>query len=420
MSLRFAFLLSFLFVVLSAAVPAHAQDGPDLFSGETLTVTGDARIVGADGEQGWLDGGYGKARFDGAKNGDFKLRPQLAEADIIWQPRFTWSLTGTVVAIAQRGQQHPVDLSEAALQFKPLLPGRTRLTVRAGLYWPAISLEHSGPEWAVTDTITPSAINSWIGDEVKIVGTEATAATTAGRHRIAATLGVFGFNDTAGTLLAFRGWALHDEKATAFGLQPLPPLNAFMQGAQAPETRPVVEIDHRVGWYAKLGWSPSEHVELQGFHYDNRADPHAVTSAQQWGWRTRFDNLGAIASFGHFQLKAQALSGRTEMGYPMPSTIWVDTKFRSAFLLMTRIFDHGSISARAEAFGTRSHGSVLTALDSEDGWALTAAARREIAPHLTLLAEVLHVDGRKDARIATGLAPRQRTNQVQIALRVRI
>jgi hypothetical protein len=420
MSLRVALCLSFLFVVLSAAVPAHAQDGLELFTPETVTVAGDMRIAGADGEPGWLDGGYGKTRFDGAGNGDFRVRPRLAEADLIWEPRFTWSLTGTVVAVAQQGQEHPVDLSEAVLQFKPLIPGPAKVNARAGLYWPAVSLEHSGPEWRVTDTITPSAINSWIGDEVKVVGAEATASTEIGSHRVAATLGAFGFNDTAGTLLAFRGWALHDEKATAFGRQPLPPLDPFMQAAQAPSTRPVGEIDHRIGWYAKLGWSPSEHFELQGFHYDNRGDPEAVTPALQWGWRTRFDNLGAVASFGHFQLKAQALRGRTEMGFPMPTRIWVDTSFRSAFLLATRSFDRGSVSARVEAFGTRSRGSVLDGEYSEDGWAFTAAARREIAPHFTLLAEYLHVESSKAARADIGLAPRQRTNQLQIALRVRL
>ncbi|MEI9926712.1 MAG: hypothetical protein WDN44_02075 [Sphingomonas sp.] len=40
------------------------------------------------------------------------------------------------------------------MTFKPLLPGPAKVSARAGLFWPAVSLEHSGPEWAVTDTIT--------------------------------------------------------------------------------------------------------------------------------------------------------------------------------------------------------------------------------------------------------------------------
>ena len=109
------------------------------------------------------------ARFDGNAAGDAQLRPHLVEGNLIWQPRFTWTLTGTVVVTpAQHGQEHPVDLSEAVLTYKPLpLPGPPPpKSARAGLFWPPVSLEHSGPDWAVADTITPSAINSWIGDEV--------------------------------------------------------------------------------------------------------------------------------------------------------------------------------------------------------------------------------------------------------------
>jgi hypothetical protein len=406
------------FLIAGAADPARAQDGPELFTPETVSVAGDIRLVGADGEQGWLDGGYGKARFDGNADRDFRVRPQAGEADLIWQPRFTWSLSGTVVVTAQHGQDHAVDLSEAALTFKPLLGGgNTKVVVRAGLFWPPVSLEHSRPEWAVTDTITPSAINSWIGEEVKVVGTEATVSTTLGRSRIAATAAAFGFNDTAGTLLSFRGWALHDQKATAFGLQPLPPLDGLMANAQAPRTRPLAEIDNRVGWYAKLGWSPAEAFEVQLFHYDNRGDPRAKSAGRQWGWRTRFDNIGAIVSLGRVQLKAQAMGGRTEMGFPMAGRIWVDTRFRSAFLLATRSFDRGSVSARIEAFDTHGRGSVLDDDYSDTGRALTLAARRDLGEHFSLLAEYLHVSSRIEERDEVGLAPRQRTNQFQLALR---
>ena len=406
------------FAALAAAAPAHAQG---IFSGETLSVAGDVRIVGVDGETSWIDGGLGKTRFDpNDPSGDFEVRPWLAEADLIWQPRFTWSLSGTVVVSAQHGQEHALDVPEAALTFKPMLPGPAKLTVRAGLYWPAISLEHSGPEWAVTDTITPSAINSWIGDEIKTGGAEATVTAPLGSHRVAATLGLFGLNDTSGTLLAFRGWALHDQKATAFGLQPLPQRDPFMQNAQAAKTRPVIELDNRVGWYGKLGWSPSDALELQFFHYDNRGDPEAVTPTLQWGWRTRFNNLGAVVSLDRLTLKAQAMGGRTEMGFPRGGRIWVDTSFRSGFVLATWALPKGSISARADAFGTHSRGSVTGPSFSEDGWALTLAARRDFGPHLSVLAEFLHVDSDKADRLRLGLPARQRQNQFQLALRVHL
>jgi hypothetical protein len=46
------------------ASPAHAQSTVELFTPETVAVSGNIRIIGVDGETSWLDGGYGKTRFD--------------------------------------------------------------------------------------------------------------------------------------------------------------------------------------------------------------------------------------------------------------------------------------------------------------------------------------------------------------------
>jgi hypothetical protein len=415
---RLGWMFCFAFASAIASMPARAQDsGTDLFGPETLSVNGDIRLVAVDGGRGWLDGGYGKARF--GSDGALRVRPEPVEANLVWQPRIGWALTGTVVATAQHGQQHAVDLSEAFVTYKPLL-GQTRIAVRAGLFWPPVSLEHSGSDWHVTETITPSAINAWIGEEVKLGGVEATASVPLGAHRVAATLAVFGWNDTAGTLLALRGWAVHDEKATAFGLQPLPPQVGFMSYVQAPETRPVLELDHRPGWYAKLSWSPSQALELQALHYDNRGNPEIKTPAKQWGWDTDFDQLAAVVALAPVELKAQAMRGRTRMGITNPATgaVWVDAKFQAAYVMATHHFARGSVSLRAEAFGTRNAGSKLGPAWDEDGWAFTGAVRRELGPHVSLLGEVAHIDSRKDARATIGLAPRQQQTIAQLAARL--
>ncbi|MBS0479161.1 MAG: hypothetical protein JSR79_07675 [Proteobacteria bacterium] len=400
---------------------ARAQTAIELFTPETVAAAGDIRIIGVDGEKSWLDDGYGKTRFDtdSARRG-FRIEPQAVEGDLIWTPRFSWAVSGTVVATAQQGQDNAVDLSEAFLSYKPLLGGGAKLTVRAGLFWPPVSLEHTGAGWRVRDTITPSAINGWIGDEVKVGAVEAQLTRPVGGGRLSATVAVFGLNDTAGTLLAFRGWALHDEKAVAFGLQPLPPLNAFMRYVQAPKTRPVIELDNRPGFYAKLDWAPAAWLDLQAFHYDNRGDPEAVTPTLQWGWRTRFDNLSAALAFGDWQVKTQGMAGKTLMGFPDNGRLWVDTTFRAGYVMATRNFAKGSASFRVEAFGVTSMGSKLGRDWSESGWALTAAGRRDIGRILSVLVEASHVDSRKDARALTGLAPGQGQTLVQFALRVHL
>jgi hypothetical protein len=398
---------------------ARAEDAPHL--PYDLSVTGDVRLVAVDGEESWLDGGFGKLRFGAGNGTDVKIRPRAVEGTIAWQPHLTWSLGATIVAIAQRGQENPIDLSEAYLTFKPMPVGKVKFSARAGLFWPPISLEHTGAEWAVRDTITPSAINSWIGEEVKTTGIEVTAATEISGNRLSVTAGLFGMNDTAGTLLAFRGWALHDEKVTAFSRQPLPPLDGFIGMVQAPSTRPVINLDNRPGFYVKLIWAPPGPFELQALHYDNRADPEAVNSELQWGWRTRFDHLGAILDIDdRTRLTGQAITGRTRMGFKQDGSTWIDTRFRSAYLLVTRQVGSGSVAARIEAFGTRSHGSIIGPEYGENGWAITAAARRPIAPFATMLIEILHVESRREQREDVDLSPKQDQNLAQLALRLRM
>jgi hypothetical protein len=271
----------------------------------------------------------------------------------------------------------------------------------------------------VTETITPSAINSWIGEEVKVGAAEATASLGIGQQgRLYATAAIFGFNDTAGTLLSFRGWAFDDVKATAFGHLRLPPRGSFLQYAQGDSTRPVIELDNRPGFYARLAWTSGSAFKLHLFYYDNRGDPEASTDGQQWGWRTRFGEIGATIGMGATRLTLQALAGRTSMGFSRVGEPWVDTRFRAAYALVTRTIGQGSLSGRIDAFGTSNMGSVIGAEDSEHGWAATLAARRSFGPHVTLLAEALHIESDRGARLRVGLKPLQNQTLLQLALRL--
>ena len=108
------------------------------------------------------------------------------------------------------------------------------------------------------------------------------------------------------------------------------------------------------------------------------------------------------------------------MGFPENGRLWIDTTFRSGYLMTTRNFTKGSASVRIEAFGTTSMGSELGRDWSEKGWALTAAGRRDIGKNVSVLVEALHVDSRKDARAFVGLAPNQAQTLIQFALRLHL
>ena len=174
------------------------------------------------------------------------------------------------------------------------------------------------------DSITPSAINSWIGEEVRPLALEGSVETRLGEHKLTATAAVFAANDTAGTLLTFRGWALHDRRTLAFNRQPLPPFEADDEGYQAHFTHPLLDVADgfasRPGFYVKLAWKPPVPVAVELFHFDNRANPEAVNEDIEWGWHTHFTNLGIQAEAAGTVLRAQAMRTTSRPERTPPST----------------------------------------------------------------------------------------------------
>ncbi|MFL6721830.1 MAG: hypothetical protein ACJ8FT_08530 [Sphingomonas sp.] len=400
--------------------PATAESKLKLLTPDTLELSDDLRLVAVDGEKSWVNGGFGK--FRSGSEGDWQLQPQLGNASLVWKPQFTWSLGATIVGSLQGGQRTEAGLSQGYVTFRPMRGSGLAFSVRAGLMWPPVSLEHEGADWHVKDSITPSAINSWIGEEVRPVAAEATIATDVGPHQLRATAALIAGNDTSGTLLTFRGWALHDRTTLAFRRHLLPPLGP-LAGYQAPYTHPLIDLRHgfadRPGFYAKLGWQPPLPIRLELFHYDNGANPEVVNSQLEWGWRTRFDNIGLVADLGSgAELKAQALQGRTRMGYPMDGSRWIDNRFRAAFVMLTRPVGKLGLAARADVFDTDNRGSLFEEEYNEHGWSAMLAAKREWGP-VTGLIELLHVWSDTPAREHAGEQPRQKQTQVQSELRIR-
>jgi hypothetical protein len=222
-----------------------------------------------------------------------------------------------------------VDAGEAYLTYRGDMAGSLRLSARAGLMYPPISLEHDGLEWSVPDTITPSAINSWVAEETKVVGLEATARGAVAGQKLSATVGVFTHGDTAGTLLTFRGWALHDLKSSATGDFPLPPLSPFMAKRQAPFTTRCASWTAAPASMAASNGGPARRLALDLFAYDNDGDRTSVDN-REWSWETRFFNLGARWDLDDAtHLRAQAMQGETLMGYSNANGLWTDVGFQA-------------------------------------------------------------------------------------------
>ena len=190
---------------------------------------------------------------------------------------------------------------------------------------------------------------------------------------------------------------------------------------QAPFTHPLLDVHggfaHRPGYYAKLAWQPPLPVRVELFHYDNRADPEDWNEENEWGWRTRFNNLGLAADLGPgTSLKAQAMQGRTRMGYAVDGRRWIDNRFHSGLAMLTHAFGPVGVTVRGEAFGTRNRGSDVGKDYDDSGWSAMVAAKRDWR-HFTGLVELLHVSSTREDREEVGLRPRQRQTQLQAEVR---
>jgi hypothetical protein len=402
------------FFVLFAPITAHA--GSEIFSLEALDAQVDLRTSVVGGEQSWTDGGFGKLRY-GGDAGKTRIRARLASVDLAWKPRFNWFASALVSITHQDEQSNDLDLNEAYLKLKSA-PGRAlQVSGRAGLFWPPVSMEHGGSVWSVTDSITPSAINSWVSEEVKVVGLEATVKHRFGDHELSLTAGVFQNNDTSGTLLSYRGWALHDVRATAFGAMPLPPLSPEIAPYQAQQSYPTRELDKRTGYYLRADWRPPLPFSLYAFRYDNRGNGTSSRNGQT-AWCTSFWNVGGAAQLGQkTRLQAQAMWGTTCVGPKFSFGYPVDVRFSSAYLKAVHQIGNGAISGRAEYFRTSDNGFVVPQDRVENGWSAMLAYKLPLGKHLDTFVELLHVDSKRNSRALAGDRARQIQTIMQTSFR---
>jgi hypothetical protein len=402
-----------------AAMPAAARAQSDVIGAEAFDLGLDLRASVVGGERGWLDGGFGKLR-EGGRRGDTLARAEIASADLAWKPQIGWNFSGLVSATWQPEVSPEVGLSEAYLRFRSD-PAPVRVSARAGVFWPPISLEHEGSNWLVTDTITPSAVNSWVGEEVKVLGLEGKLETALGEHQLELTGAAFLHDDMSGTLLSYRGWALHDVRVATNTDFPLPPLSASSAPYQAPHTSPFYEVDDRAGFYGRVDWRPPLPVAFDAFYYDNRGDRES-SYEMQTSWRTRFWNVGALAALGErTTARSQVMWGNTLVGPDTPSGIPVDVDFTAAYLLLTREAGPGKLSLRGDWFETRDNSFVAGDNNNEHGWSATVAYKAPLHSHADLLVELIHVSSERPGRALYGGIPaNQDQTMLQTSLRLHL
>lgn len=386
---------------------------------------GDLRLSATSGEPGWLDGGFGKGRYGGRLNGDRDdgiVRGEVAQASILAKPVLAWGLTGLVHVKYDQVQDKPADLVEAFLRYRPAPSSNLSWSAKAGLYFLPVSRENTGPAWSSPYTISFSALNSWIGEEGKVVGAELRGTWRSGGHRLSATGGVFGFNDPIGSLIAWRGWALHDHIPGAFSTVPLPPVPSISEGGffeiQPDYVNPVKEVDNRPGYYVALDYDFDRRFRLGFFYHDNRGEPTTFRDGQ-YSWDTRFWVATAEANLpGDVRVIAQHSQGNTQMGKPYFGRQPLDTDFGAGYVLVTRPFGAARISGRIDWFDTDDRILIVRDNNEEVGYAATLAAGIPVTRHVGVMAEWLYINSDRHGRRYLGLAEEQDQHLVQVSLRL--
>lgn len=390
---------------LTCATPAAAQFA---LSRDQISGVATLGVSVGDNERAWVDGGLGKAGVDDRIT---------AGAIVAWRPSLNARIGGLVTASYQSALSPSVALDEAYLTLRPSPGDALRLSGRAGLFYPPISLEHDSSEWSLARSITPSAINSWVAEEVKTAGLELTLRTGLAGRPAGLTVAGFQGNDTSGTLLAFRGWALHDLRATLNSELPLPPVPAMFVGKQAPWTQPVDEVDGRWGVYGRLDLSPADALDLSVFAYDNNGDRTTVVNGQ-YAWRTRFVQVAARwAPDTQTEVLVQGMQGETSMGRPSEGVNPADIGFQSAFVLVSRDLGDSAITTRLEQFSTDDRSFKARDNNAEHGWSATLAWSRPLRDTLEFVIEGVLVSSDRPDRIRLGTDRRQENLRLTTALR---
>lgn len=394
-----------LLVTLLLAPPVQAQD---------FNLRGflDYRLVDSAESRSFVDGGLGKSRF-GSDTSPLQFGGIGVHAS--YTPAAQW--LALVDIQTQSTDEQTVDALEAYVRYRPVSTTPWRWSTRAGWFFPPLSLENDAIGWTTSRTLTPSAINSWIGEEVRVLGNEWRVERRRPGGAIGAVAAVYLGNDPTGELLAARGWSLSDLYYGP-GSSVREPDNLD----ESPPYRydPFVEIDHRLGWYAGLDWHDDARGRLSLLRYDNRADPATSTEFgadhEVYSWHTWFWALAGATQIGEVELLAQAMTGGTEI---KPSPFFsTETEFSAGYLLAAWSRGDWQGAARIDVFTTQQLPETLSSPANEHGNALTLALNWRPLPWLRMSAEWLRADSSRTLRPELGDPERVVDTQLQLGARV--
>ena len=412
MTTRLALLLRVpgVFAAISLTLAASAAETPE--SRHEFTLQLDVRYLDTDVEQSFTSGGLGLGRFD-LDHQDL----QLGRAFLDYRARLTETLDAHVTLDAYGdADKNPFDVSEAYLEWRPYPSTNWRWRTRVGAFYPPVSLENRGLGWQSVYSLSSSAINTWLGEEIRTVGAEVTATWTGSRLGkgvdVSVIAAAYGWNDPMGVLIFDRGWAIHDRQTALFGGLP----KVFPESTLRHRIEFFHEIDDQAGYYAGLQLNWPDRLVVRALHYDNRGDP-AATNGLENAWLSRFDSAGVRGEWRDWTVIAQWMGGDTAVGDSPDGRGFFITDYDSYFALLSHARGRHRVTLRYDDLYTETTrgAEFFNSAQEVDGW--TLAYLFDYDEHWQLALEGLRLDGRLEQRSNLGLDPELREETLQLAIR---
>ncbi|MBN3561341.1 hypothetical protein [Aliamphritea spongicola] len=380
----------------------------------------DYRLAHSDTSDSYRQGGVGKF---GTDNGG---QAYLGQAGLQWVLEWDSGLSFHTVANGYYdGEDNGLGITESFFRYRGI-PNESghRLQSKVGLFYPAISLENKAFAWAAKNTLNSSTLNTWIGEEIRLLGAELTW-TRLGKlndagYDLSFTASGFFNNDPTGALLAWHGWTSSSRQTLWGEKRKIPPLEARQSGfklePQAAESDPFLELDDRPGYHLQTQVRWSRQGEINAGYYNNNARTDIVEHGQ-YTWLTRFYYVGARWLLDKkLELTAQYMTGDTLMNdvYGRPV---VDNDYRSAFLMLSKRVGKHRFTGRIEEFSVTDKDQTAGDNNDEYGTAATLNYTYRYSKPLFLSVEHTWINSDRPGRVYAGEPADREERQLLLAVR---
>jgi len=387
---RSFFLLGVLLLFCSLPPQVRSQGEYEVEEEKPFWLRGllDVRVAQGGSAPSWMDRGPGKTRYGGRSTPqgfDRVTRLALSQLALEVGGTLPWGITPraqvNLETAAADDEDRPL-LIEAYLR-KEWGQWEGGWGLQAGVMNIPFSLEHTGPAWTPQYTLTPAALNTWLWEEVRLVGMEGEWWRVTHKGVRLGLLAGAGFGpDQLGRLLALRGWVLSDYLSGVNGDLPLPAHRVRMSVFD--------ERDHRPSVYTWLTLSDErDRGELRLGYFDNLGD-----QGTKGVWETRFGTIGALLHpLARMDLLLQYLQGEIHT-----RSVAGDSGLSAFYALLSYHYRGHRFSARYDVFRVHDlDGAPPVTRERGDG--VTLAYLFEFGLHHRVGFEYIFLHSRRPARL---------------------